>query len=469
MDAAPAPPTNAAGAPSRAAGGGQSWRRQFALGNLRFQMPRGRVMDICIDGVQSLLEGAVFILGPFLIALALAIAGMLSYTFFVVILPMIQEKYAQQGSLRLAMVTLHCTIVIFFLVNILFNYAMCVLTKNAGPTYDRVVRELASVTEFTFPETPAQVAGYRRDFEDRMVLRMRRRRAREADAEMRQARDADAARQQAVASEEGASHTVTQRRNADSSQPATSSAKDNTAAANVVQNTPSTIVRRWMLMTPYEWGFCPNSMQAKPPRSHFDHVTKRLVLNLDHYCPWVFNAVGYLNYRYFVNFLIFVFIGMCYGAMILLEPFLWMQHPDYTTLRKRERAAGHHLTKPHPMLPRREEKMLISLSFMLCLAISFALVLLGGFHIYLTLTAQTTIEFHANWSKRRREGPKFRNPYDQGWRKNWKQVYGDQPWYIAILPSRREPDYLPVPVPGKNTLRRDIHVTDASKTGGDAV
>lgn len=147
---------------------------------------------------------------------------------------------------------------------------------------------------------------------------------------------------------------------------------------------------------------------------------------------------------------------MCYGIAITLEPFLWLQDPAYSTLRMRERAAGHHLTRPYPMLPRREEKMLISLSFMLCLAVGIALLLLGGFHIYLTLTAQTTIEFHGNWAKRKRQGSKYKNPYDQGWKRNWKQIYGDQPWYIAILPSRREPEYLPVPIPGKNTRRKEL-------------
>jgi len=55
----------------------------------------------------------------------------------------------------------------------------------------------------------------------------------------------------------------------------------------------------WMLMGPNEWGFCIISNQPKPPRAHFDHVTRNLVLNMDHYCPWMFNSIGYFNYRYF--------------------------------------------------------------------------------------------------------------------------------------------------------------------------
>ena len=70
-------------------------------------------------------------------------------------------------------VAAHCVTVVFLLVNILFNYAMCVMTRNDGPAYDRVVRELATVTGFVFPETPAQTLEYRRDFEDRMVRRIK--------------------------------------------------------------------------------------------------------------------------------------------------------------------------------------------------------------------------------------------------------------------------------------------------------
>ena len=62
----------------------------------------------------------------------------------------------------------------------------------------------------------------------------------------------------------------------------------------------------------------------KAPRSHFDHVTKKLVLNMDHYCPWMFNVVGYMNYRYFVLFLGYVFTACVYGVLLCGRPFLIM-------------------------------------------------------------------------------------------------------------------------------------------------
>ena len=41
--------------------------------------------------------------------------------------------------------------------------------------------------------------------------------------------------------------------------------------------------------------FCRKSLQPKPPRAHFCSMTRRVVLNMDHYCPWVVNTVGFFN------------------------------------------------------------------------------------------------------------------------------------------------------------------------------
>lgn len=178
--------------------------------------------------------------------------------------------------------------------------------------------------------------------------------------------------------------------------------------------------------------------------------------------------VGYLNYRYFVNFLIYIFISMVYGALLTLEPFLLLSSADYKH-QWRQHQTTPAMERLRPMLPFRSERMLITLVFMLCIAVGFAVALLGGFHLYLTLTAQTTIEFHANWQSRRRakqSGQKWKNPYSLGWQRNWQQVYGERPWYLAILPSRREPEFLPVPIPGQSNRRSDYH---RNKTEVDAV
>jgi len=192
------------------------------------------------------------------------------------------------------------------------------------------------------------------------------------------------------------------------------------------------------------------------------------------------HTVGYFNYRYFVNFLIYIFVGMAYGTAIMLEPFLLAKSPDYRKQLALHRAAEQKgiatIERLVPMMPLRHEKMTLTLSFMLCTAVGIAVALLGGFHIYLTLTGQTTIEFHGNWAKRKRAraaGQKWKNPYSRGsWRLNWQQVYGStsttttRGMLLALLPSRRDPEFLPVPVPGHDGRRlRNM----AANGSGDAV
>jgi palmitoyltransferase ZDHHC3/7/25 len=41
----------------------------------------------------------------------------------------------------------------------------------------------------------------------------------------------------------------------------------------------------------------------KPPRAHHDSVTGRCIVKFDHYCPWVGNAVGAMNHKFFCLFI----------------------------------------------------------------------------------------------------------------------------------------------------------------------
>ena len=118
----------------------------------------------------------------------------------------------------------------------------------------------------------------------------------------------------------------------------------------------------------------------------------------------LFAAVGYFNYRYFVNFLMFACFSMLYGACMAYAPFIMLSTHKY---REQVRAVKHHLKvsnspillpRMEPFLPYPHEKMYVTLTFMLCLAVGLAVAMLCFFHIYLTLTAQTTIEFHGKRS-----------------------------------------------------------------------
>ena len=109
------------------------------------------------------------------------------------------------------------------------------------------------------------------------------------------------------------------------------------------------------------------------------------------------------------------------------------------------------------MVPTNTERLPISMAFMLCLAVGLAVACLGGFHLYLCLTAQTTIEFHGNISNRRkayRLNKKWNNPYSLGWKRNFQQVFGTMPiWKAILIPSTREPEFLPLPLRGDDGKR----------------
>lgn len=180
---------------------------------------------------------------------------------------------------------------------------------------------------------------------------------------------------------------------------------------------------------PLEWGYCKHSGNLKAPRSHYCHVSKKLVLNMDHYCPWMFNCVGFANYRYFVLFLLYLWSGCMYVCV----------------------CAAMELHRPHRSIlahGRRQQHNIMFL-FVLTMSVGIAVSILLFWHLYLVLTAQTTIEFYGNFTRRRRakaRGEIFRNPYDVGYKRNWTRVFGKADHCcLSLLPDTRPPPNKPWP------------------------
>lgn len=417
---------------------------------------------------------------------------------------------------------LHESYVIFIIGNILFNYFACVTTKNfPGTKYETVVRELAHVTAFDYPETTEEhdhwkMKLYHRLAGRRLVLRdMERHRAlsrsnytnvvansnneksmkgchndccndnlarqsvqeNDANAECTSGRKAPSndtqARKETLAIKSKAipnhhSSSTIENRSITKESSLNHSVKTSKAPMSVPQASQDTIPREVMraIVGPYDWSYCARSRLAKPPRSHFDQVTKSLVLNMDHFCPWMFNVVGYFNYRYFCNFLLYVSLGMTYGAIISFKPFKAIDSALYHRQISKSRALYssplqdkfsfrlvRHL---YPFVPTPIEKTPVCFTFMICISVGIAVNCLLFFHIYLILTGQTTIEFHTNCYKRQRakeRGGTYRNPYDLGIKQNFEFVWGQchtfKDFVVAFLPSWREPEFLPMPVEGK--------------------
>ncbi|KAL9182948.1 hypothetical protein ACHAXT_004227 [Thalassiosira profunda] len=56
----------------------------------------------------------------------------------------------------------------------------------------------------------------------------------------------------------------------------------------------------------------------KPARAHHDSVTGRCVVKMDHYCPWVGNAVGIMNHKFFILFILYTFLTAVVSLTLIL-------------------------------------------------------------------------------------------------------------------------------------------------------
>ena len=237
--------------------------------------PRSGGGDNCC---VMLVDIGVYLLGPILICLASAIIFGLTHTFFYVMLPMLASpvdpqiaKEAAKKGLDIIPVVytktifMHIAFVFFLLVNVLHNYVLCVTTRNNGPAFDRVVRELAEATDYLYPETEEEMVESKRAYEQKMIAKGRARR--------------DMARQRRQEANVAAMTNVSNQQNGRGSKAST----PNQPATNPTPAPapPIPAMPAWMLMGAREWGWCLKSNQPKPPRSHYDHVTKSLVLNME--------------------------------------------------------------------------------------------------------------------------------------------------------------------------------------------
>jgi len=138
---------------------------------------------------------------------------------------------------------------------------------------------------------------------------------------------------------------------------------------------------------------CKTSGFKKPPRSHFDNVSQRLVLNMDHFCPWVGNTIGFHNRKFFILLLFYTTLSALFLVL--------------TTL---------------PQIVDCSAYMITVMSFSAVLGLSC--MLFGGKHFHMVMRNETTIELKYAKGQHKK--------YDVGNRINIAQVMGYQPWLWFI-------------------------------------
>jgi len=199
--------------------------------------------------------------------------------------------------------------------------------------------------------------------------------------------------------------------------------------------------------------WCRRCANVKPALAHHCSICARCVVKMDHHCPWVNNCVGLKNYRYFFNFLAYLWAGCLYALSVSapavaadaeLEPLGRLVHRAMGGSPDSWAAAAQDWRAASAGALRDSERSAIAFSFILAFAVLFALSALLGWHVYLVASAQTTIDFYGNREERalaRREGRVWVNVFDLGLRRNWQEVFDERGalWAVAWCMPRLAP------------------------------
>lgn len=153
--------------------------------------------------------------------------------------------------------------------------------------------------------------------------------------------------------------------------------------------------------------YCEYCKTLKPERCHHCRQCGTCILRMDHHCNWIYNCIGWTNYKYFLVFLIYADLALLFILTTyleaLIEAYLNPEIGDWSFFIR---------------------------VFSFFLNASFALIcsIFTGFHfIYLAGYGRTTLEFCE------KKGPKD-GIYDLGPNRNMRKIFGCNPifWCFPI-------------------------------------
>ena len=161
----------------------------------------------------------------------------------------------------------------------------------------------------------------------------------------------------------------------------------------------------------YHNKICPTLKIRKLARSKYDRFSKRHVPRFDHFCGWLNQAVGELNYRWFLLFLI-IHVGMCIYGTWAMASVLYGEVLDKNLLNATffnavtgAEVQADYIIVFHYLFMRYFQ---ISGVLLLMSVMSLMLGIFLGFHLYITSRNMTTNEFFKwrsvkKWHKKERQ------------------------------------------------------------------
>jgi len=170
--------------------------------------------------------------------------------------------------------------------------------------------------------------------------------------------------------------------------------------------------------------FCKWCENYKPDRCHHCRVCKSCILRMDHHCPWIVNCVGFRNHKYFFLLVFYALLNLVFILATMTE------------------SMSRALTTETPPMHR----FLLVFCMTLASLMGLLLVVFFWMHVWLMLTACTTIEFCEKRTKRSAAGVFGTTPsYDRGFYQNVRAVLGPIPlfWLLPMMPPNGDGLYFP--------------------------
>ncbi|CAE7552725.1 Zdhhc15 [Symbiodinium pilosum] len=188
--------------------------------------------------------------------------------------------------------------------------------------------------------------------------------------------------------------------------------------------------------------FCTACKARKPHRCR--HCTKcsACVLRMDHHCPWLRQCIGFANYKYFVNFIVYSALALAFKAVTML---LFM-------------------IKAFQMDTSFCTRLWLLSTEVLIIALGGTMLLFSGFHLFLVAQGMTTIEYLT-----RNEKSDKKIVFDQGLVGNVQSALGSNPlsWFLPACPPSGDGCTFPYMVLCQEDVKatkRDLAVSEMSES-----
>ena len=187
--------------------------------------------------------------------------------------------------------------------------------------------------------------------------------------------------------------------------------------------------------------YCKWCSKYKPDRTHHCRTCKRCILKMDHHCPWMYNCVGFFNYKYFYLLLLYSLLTLLFIIVTMAETV--------------ERV----IDIPTPFLTR----CILFFAETLAVVLAFIVSLGFGYHTYLLTNAMSNIEFwEQNDPNSDVEHKVTPGLYNLGFYRNIKASLGDQIllWFLPLNPPSGDGIYFSSSEEGyQNRPYEDLEVT----------